>query len=189
VHVRRALDEQAARARLDRVVQETGAEIRPRETFVLFAAGHGFSIKQNGRFYPIPQNYQGGSNPASLANRAIGQKRLQDWIASRIKAKKAIVLLDSCRSGALTVGYSRSRVDERPSEAGVGRLHEATGRPALTAAAAGEDALEVGKLGHGVFTRALIDALRHGDRDGDGYIEVSRTCRVCPGACPQTRRR
>jgi len=28
-------------------------------------------------------------------------------------------------------------------------------------------------VGHGVFTTALIDALYHGNRDGDGLIEVS----------------
>jgi uncharacterized caspase-like protein len=173
VQIRTALDEQAARSGLDRIVQEIAAQVQPRDTFVFFAAGHGYSDRQNGRFYVIPQDYQGGINPAALASRAIGQGRLQDWIANRIKAKKAIILLDTCRSGALTAGYTRSRIDERPSEAGVGRLHEATGRPVLTAAATGEDALEVGKLGHGVFTTALIDALHHGDRDGNGLIEVS----------------
>jgi hypothetical protein len=70
-------------------------------------------------------------------------------------------------------GYSRSRVDAPASVAGIGRLHEATGRPVLTAAAAGQSALEMPKLGHGVFTSALIDALHHGDRNGNGLIEVS----------------
>ena len=173
-----ALDEQAARAVLDRIVREIADEIQPRDTFVFFAAAHGYSIKQSGRFYLIPQDYQGGTNPAALASWGIGQDRLQDWIANRIRAKKAIILLDTCRSGALTAGYARSRIDEKPSEAGVGRLHEATGRPVLTAAAAGENALEVGKLGHGVFTTALNYALRHGDRDGDGLLRMSRS--MCP---------
>jgi uncharacterized caspase-like protein len=121
----------------------------------------------------VPSAALARTDPTALAARAIGQDHLQDWVANRIKAKKAIILLDTCRSGALTAGYTRSRIDEKPSEAGVGRLHEATGRPVLTAAAAGEDALEVRKLGHAVFTTALIDALHHGDRDGNGLIEVS----------------
>ena len=147
------------------------AEIQPRDTFILFAAAHGYSL--DGRFYLIPQDYQGGLNPSALARRAIGQERLQDWVANRIKAKKAIILLDTCKSGALVGGYAHSRTDASASEAAIGRLHEATGRPVLTAAAAGQDALELTKLGHGVFTSALIDALHHGDRDGDGLIEVS----------------
>jgi hypothetical protein len=58
------------------------------------------------------------------------------------------------------------------SEAAVGRLHEATGRPVLTAAASGKPAFE-GYRGHGVFTYALLDALSHGDGSGNGLIEVS----------------
>ena len=93
----------------------------------------------------------GSSGGARKLRRAIGQERLQDWIANRVKAKKAIILLDTCESGALTQGYSRSRVDRPASEAAIGRLHEATGRPVLTAAAEGQEAMRT-KLGHGVFT-------------------------------------
>ena len=170
VRIRTALDSQATPAGLDRIFKEISAGIDPRDTFVLLAAAHGYS--EGGCYYLIPQDYQGGANPAALASKAIGQDRLQDWIANRIKAKKAIILLDTCESGALTNGYAHSRVDGPATEAGVGRLHEATGRP-LTAAAAGHEALELTKLGHGVFTSALIDALHHGDSNGNGLIEVS----------------
>jgi uncharacterized caspase-like protein len=148
--------------------------ISPRDTFVFYAAGHGYSL--DGRYYLIPQDYQGGSNPKALASRAIGQEKLQDWIANRIKAKKAVILLDTCRSGALTQGYGRSR-GGNASEAAIGRLHEATGRPVLTAAAAAEDAqevtFEVNGKGYGVFTAALIDALHHARTDARGLIRVS----------------
>lgn len=73
-------------------------------------------------------------------------------------------------SGALVGGYTRSRTDVPASEAAIGRLHEATGRPVLTAAATGKAALE-GYKGHGVFTWALVDALR--DANNNGTIELS----------------
>jgi uncharacterized caspase-like protein len=79
-----------------------------------------------------------------------------------------IILLDTCESGALVNGYQQSRIHAAASEAALGRLHEATGRPVLTAATAGQSAFELDKLGHGVFTYALIDALHHGDRNDDG---------------------
>ena len=75
-------------------------------------------------------------------------------------------------SGALVGGYTRSRTDVPASEAAIGRLHEATGRPVLTAAAEGKPAFE-GYEGHGVFTWALLDALYNGDRNGNGFIELS----------------
>ena len=172
VRMRTALDAEATAGGLDRIVQEFAAGIAPRDTFVLFAAAHGYSDAR-GRFYLIPQDYPGGLAPETLSERAIGQERLQDWIANRIKAKKALILLDTCESGALVNGYAQSRVTAQVSEAALGRLHEATGRPVLTAAAAGKPALEADSLGHGVFTAALIDALYHGDTNGDGLIQLS----------------
>ena len=142
----------------------------PRDTFVLYAAAHGYSV--GGNYYMIPQDYQGGPNPAALKARAIGQERLQDWIANRIKAKKALILLDTCESGALTGGYTKSRTEGPVSEAAVGRLHEATGRPVLTAASGGKSAYE-GYKGHGVFTYALMEALHQSDTNNNGKIEVS----------------
>jgi WD40 repeat protein len=170
VRVTTALDIEATFTGLDQIVQGISAEINPRDTFVLFAAAHGYS--NNGRFYLIPQDYQGGTNPVALSSRAIGQEHLQDWIGNRIKAKKVLILLDTCESGALTNGYTHSRVDAPASEGAVGRLHEATGRPVLTAAAAGKPAFG-GYHGRGVFTWALIDAFYHGDTNGDRLIELS----------------
>jgi uncharacterized caspase-like protein len=43
----------------------------------------------------------------------------------------------------------------------------------LSAAAEGQVSWEFKDLGHGIFTAAIIDALHHGDKNGDGYISVS----------------
>jgi WD40 repeat protein/uncharacterized caspase-like protein len=174
VRVTLALDRDATRDNLDRLVNKVAADIHPRDSFMLFAAAHGAA--ENGRFYLIPQDYQNGP-PGTLAQRAIGQTAMQDWLANRIKARKAIVLLDTCESGALIAGYRTSRIDTPASEAAVGRLHEATGRPVLTATAAGQAAGEGiiagSREGHGYFTWAVLDALRHGDSNGNGLIELS----------------
>ena len=164
------LDNDATRGKLSMAIDKLAVDIRPSDTFILFAAAHGKS--EAGRFYLIPQDYDGGPDPTALAARAIDQTMLQDWLANRIKAKRAIVLLDTCESGALVGGHTHSRIDQPASEAALGRLHEATGRPILTAAAEGSPAFE-GYEGHGVFTWSLLDALRHGDRNGNGIIELS----------------
>ncbi len=182
VRVKTALDGAATRAGLDRAVDEIAAKISPRDTFILFAAAHGYS--NGGHFYLIPQDYQGGTDPVALAARAVGQARLQDWIGNRIKARRALILIDTCESGALTNGYERSRTDGPASDAAVGRLHEATGRPVLTAAAAGKPAFE-GYHGHGVFTWALIDALHHGDANANGVIELSELAAYVQATVPK----
>ena len=173
VRVTLALDKDATSDNLEIIVNRLAAEVHPRDTFILFVAGHGTS--ENGRFYFIPQDYQSGAG--HLARYAIDQDRLQDWLANGIKARRAIILLDTWKSGALVAGHARSRIDAPASEAAVGRLHEATGRPVLAAAAAGQFAHEglIGKTGerHGVFTWAVLDAMRNGDANGNNLIELS----------------
>jgi WD40 repeat protein len=185
IHVTAILGPKATRANLERTVRRIADDIQPRDTFILFASGHATSSQ--GRFYLIPQDYRSGS--ASLADGAIGQDQLQDWLANRIRARKAIVLFDTCKSGALVAGHGRSRVDAPASEAAVGRLHEATGRPVLTAAAAGQYAIEgvvdAGGERHGVFTWAVLEALRKGDTNSNGLIELSELVSHVQSAVPK----
>ena len=65
VQVTTALDQEATRANLDKIIDKLAGEIQRRDTFILFAAAHG--IAENGRFYLIPQDYDGGTNPDALA--------------------------------------------------------------------------------------------------------------------------
>ena len=158
---------------IERAIDGIAARMHQRDSFIFFAAAHGTS--DNGRFYLIPQNFQSG--PGALQSSAIGQDRLQDWIANKIKAKRVVILLDTCESGALVAGHTRSRTEGDNFEVGLGRLHEATGRPVLTAAASGQFAHEgvIADSGerHGIFTWALLDAFHRGDSDGNGTIELS----------------
>jgi uncharacterized caspase-like protein len=185
VSITYALDEDASRNNLERAIAKLSREIHPRDTFILFAAAHGTSV--GGRYYLIPQDHQGGANPHALMKRAVGQDQLQDWLANRIKAKRAIILLDTCESGALIAGFARSRTEEG-AETSVGRLHEAIGRPVLTAAAQGQFAYEdTARTGvrHGLFTWALLDALRNGDTDRSGTIELLELVSHVQGLVPQ----
>ena len=174
VRVTHAIDDEATPAKLDAVFEKLKGEVHPRDTFIFFASAHGYS--QNGRFYLIPPDYP--DNLDEMGTRAISQERLQDWIANRIKARKAMLLLDTCESGALVAGHTQSRINQPASEAAIGRLHEATGRPVLTAAASGKAAWE-GYKGHGVFTWALLDALRNGDTQRQRHHRAFRACRSC----------
>jgi len=175
VRVTTVLDRDASQANLDSVIKKFSQDVHARDTVILFAAAHGISV--DGRFYLIPQDYQGGPDPKALAKKAIDQERLQEWLVNVIRAKKVLVLLDTCESGALIAGHRRSRADRSISEAATGRLHEATGRPILTAAALGQFAREglIARTGvqHGLFTYALLDGLRNADINRSGTIELS----------------
>jgi Caspase domain len=107
VRVEYAIDTEATPAALTARIDRMARSIHPRDTFIVFAAAHGTS--ERGRFYLIPQDFRSG--PDALAQRAIGQDTLQDWVANRIKAKRALILLDTCESGALVAGGRRDQID------------------------------------------------------------------------------
>jgi hypothetical protein len=103
-------EQNATRAGLEQAFADISRNMHPRDTFVLFIAGHGTS--RDGRFYLIPYGYQNGQ--AVLPDNAIGQDALRNWFANRIVAKRSLVLLDTCAGGALVGGALRSRLDGRP---------------------------------------------------------------------------
>jgi WD40 repeat protein len=170
VIVTEVLDADATAQHLDQVFADLSQQIRPRDVFVFYAAGHG--ITHDAHYYFIPQDFNYLSD-ASFAKSAIGQDRLQAWLA-KIPARKSILIFDTCESGSLTKVQLASLRGFEPFEqkAALGRLIQATGRTTLTASLDNQPALE-GYRGHGVFTFAMLDALARGDRNYNGLIEVT----------------
>jgi uncharacterized caspase-like protein len=152
---------------LEKAFDAAGQEADVHDSFVFFAAGHGKAV--NGRFHLLARDFHfDGNTDASILKHGIGQDKLQALIVNKIKAKRGLILLDTCESGASVTGEN-TRND---AEAALGKLNEATGRPVITASNASQAALE-GYQGHGVFTYAILDALAHGDANNNGTIEVS----------------
>jgi hypothetical protein len=166
VTVTTVLDQDVTRSRLDKIFSEIAKNVRPRDVFVFFIAGHGKTM--DGRYYFIPQNFR-YDGPSSIVVQGISQEQFQAWFA-RIPAKKSVLLFDTCESGSLTGEGLETRGLEQV--ASLERLTRAMGRTVLSASTDDKPALE-GYRGHGVFTYALLDALEHGDTNGDGYVEVT----------------
>src|SRR5262249_54424306 len=97
-----------------------------------------------------------------VMNNAIGQDKLQSWLA-KIAAQKSILILDTCESA----GATRSLDIER--ETAIDRLKYATGRSVITAASS---AAYEGYQGHGLLTYTILDAFRKTDSGADDLIEL-----------------
>ncbi len=166
VDVTMALDADATNANLDRVFSDLGKQIRPRDVFVFFLAGHAKTV--DGRYYFLPYDfrYQGEE---SFAAKGVGQDRWQEWFA-RIPAKKSVLLYDTCESGSLTGERIALRGVERVTA--LEKMTRAMGRTVLAASTDDKPALE-GYRGHGVFTYVALEALGQGRADANGLIEVS----------------
>ncbi|MGI9382241.1 MAG: caspase family protein [Methyloligellaceae bacterium] len=166
VEVIHLLDTQVTASGLDRAFQKLGQQIRARDVFVFFLAGHGKTV--DGRYYFIPQNFR-YANERSIVEDGIGQDKWQSWF-SRISARKSILLYDTCESGSLTGDRIQTRGLERV--AALDRLNQAVGRTILSAATDDTPALE-GYRAHGVFTYAVLDALARSDGNGNDLIELT----------------
>ena len=166
VDVTTVLDADATDANLDRVFGDLAKQVRPRDVFVFFLAGHGRTV--DGRYYFIPQDfrYQGEE---SFAAKGVGQDRWQEWFA-RIPARKSVLLYDTCESGSLTGEHVASRGIERVTA--LEKMTRAVGRTVLAASTDDAPALE-GYRGHGVFTYVALEALGQAHAGADGLIQVT----------------
>lgn len=72
--------------------------------------------------------------------------------------------------------------------AAVGRLIQATGRSVLTASTGDQPALE-GLRGQGIFTYAVLEALARGDKNGNGWVELTELAGYVDGVVPEITER
>jgi hypothetical protein len=152
----------------------------PRDTVILYFAGHGMRERMVGSLdadglnkYFLP--YDAARD--DLYSTALEMDEVTN-ILRRLTPERVVVLLDSCFSGA---AGGRSPFDprtegERAPITGefLDRMaHVGKGRVVLTAGGPEESAQESAELGHGVFTYYLLDGLRGAaDLSGDGEIDV-----------------
>lgn len=165
-HITTLLDGAATAAGLDQAFAALADKVRPGDVFIFYVAGHGKTL--DGRYYFIPQDFVYSSDAAIPAG-AVGQDHWQQWLA-RIKARKSLILYDTCESGTLADEGFGSRGLEQV--AALHRLIRATGRMVMSATTGDAPALE-GYQGHGIFTYALLEGLAHADLNQNGLIELT----------------
>lgn len=161
-------DDKATLEGIGAAFEKLGRVIRTQDVFVFYVAGHG--VSRQGRYHLLPFDFRYRSD-ASIAAEGIGQDRIQRWLAS-IPARKSIVFLDTCNSGAFTAGQAAARgIAEKVA---IDRLTRATGRAIIVAAKDDQPALE-GYQGHGVFTYVLLKGFEEADRTAgnrDGQTSI-----------------
>lgn len=161
------LDREVTYTNLEKRFVELASQIKPDDVFVLYIAGHG-EVRE-GRYLFIPANLI-YTNGQVLVKDAVDEEKLRSLLA-KIPAQKSLVLFDTCSAGAFANGpaFAARSMDQKGA---LDRLMTATGRAFLAAAGSGEQALE-GYQGHGIFTAALLEGLRHADTNKDGFVDVT----------------
>jgi WD40 repeat protein len=165
VIVRYVLDKDATRENIQKVFSEVSTEMSPDDVFVLYVAGHGLNVDGNYFFFPWELVYTGND---SVKKEAMSRVELQKLLAG-VPSQKAVVLLDTCDAGAFSGANMRGLV----AKTAIYKLVRATGRATIMASSDSQAALE-GYKGHGVFTWALIDAIKGAaDKNGNRNNQTS----------------
>ena len=128
---------------------------RPEDTFVFYYAGHGTVPVQDTTYYLVPSDVTQMNDVSQLAQQALSNTQLRA-LFDAVQARKRLMLVDACHAGAIVEAYgSRGPVEARA----LTELANASGFLIVTATEKHQLASEVEKLGHGVFTYALLQAM------------------------------
>ncbi len=150
---------------------------RKQDTVVIFYAGHGApeadlrGAERDGLAkYLIPVD----ADPDDLYSTALPMDEIKT-IFERIEAERVVAFIDACYSGAAggrTFASMKTRattVDDLFLE----RLTRSKGRAIITASRPAEVSIELGELGHGIFTYYLVQGLTGAaDANHDGIVSL-----------------
>ncbi|MCP5529336.1 MAG: caspase family protein [Opitutaceae bacterium] len=170
-HFHTLYDAEATRANILATLDTVKREAGPRDTFVLYYAGHGvMSEEDDPEFFLAPHEItQLYGERRVLRRLGVSSEELLAY-SRDIPAQKQLFILDACQSaGALKTLASRGAVEERA----IAQLARSSGTHWLTATGSEQFATEFAKLGHGAFTHVLLEALGGAADAGDGLVTVN----------------
>jgi len=141
------------------------------DVLIVYYAGHGVMTQgENGEFYIVPHDIiQLYGKDDILKDKGISATMLKQY-AQEINAQKQVFILDACQSaGALETVAVRGAAEEKA----IAQLARSTGTFWITATGSNQFATEFEKLGHGIFTYALLDGINGaGDANRDKKLTV-----------------
>lgn len=145
----------------------------PDDLVLVFLAGHGVQDPSD------RDNYFFLAHDSKLDN--LGGTALPTWdlgslMDFTIRAKRIIILADTCHSGAvLEKGNAAPGATLNFFNKYLENLARRKGRLILTASQSHESSIETPRLGHGVFTHALLQGLggRADDNPSDGVVTAA----------------
>jgi uncharacterized caspase-like protein len=130
---------------------------------VIFVATHGTSRKDDtAEVNYIVTSDTDLSSQDSLFGSALAMVELSDIVRTRIKARRTVLLLDTCHSGgalAATKERATGLADFAPSSQALDRIRQGVGRAILTSSQEEQFSYEGAPFQNGYFTHFLLEAL------------------------------
>jgi WD40 repeat protein len=180
---KRSVFDEGATAEAIRATLGQAEESNPEDVVILYIASHGEASADD--FFVLPSDFQFPATAEKLRQSAVSFASIRA-ILQRIGARRVILLVDACKSGA-AVASAQDQGAKRVMQ----RLGAAVGLHIIAATAREQFAVEVSKLGHGVFTYALVQGI-YGQADADpkdGNVTVAEIARYLEEQVPVISRR
>jgi uncharacterized caspase-like protein len=166
-HVHSLLNDQATTKNIKMQLNWLARSAGPEDVVVVYVATHGSSrdLDTVGVNYIITHDTEIGANidPDSLYATALPMVDISNAIATRVKAQKAAIFLDTCYSGNAAVqekliapGIKNASL----SPDAIAHITQGSGRMVFAAAGTDQESLESDTLKHGFFTYYLVQALQ-----------------------------
>ncbi len=166
-------NDRAVKTNIIAALEDVKKKALQQDVLIVYYAGHGVMTDKtgtSGEFYIVPHDViQLYGREDLLKEKAISATQLKDY-AEKINAQKQVFILDACQSaGALETIAARGAAEEKA----IAQLARSTGTFWITATGSNQFATEFEKLGHGIFTYALLEGIAGaGDANGDKKLTV-----------------
>ncbi len=147
IHYELLVNDKADKASIENKISSLSALIKPEDSFILFAAGHGILLQN--QYYMLTSNYDGTLREANTIN----SNDIVN-ISKKIKSLNQLFIFDACHAGgvdAIVGGLYDARMSVLAKKMG---LH------IYASASSVQEALD-GYQGNGLFTHTLLDGLNN----------------------------
>ncbi len=180
-HVHVLTDDQATTKNIKEGLNWIARHAEPDDLVLIYMATHGTPRTADSAgganylvTYDTEANSGGNVDEDALYATAYPMVELANAVATRMKALRTAVILDTCYSGGSLTNQSplmsAGLANTAPSGAMLERMTEGTGRIVMAASRVDEESLESRELQHGYFTYFLLQAIK----DGKGTAPLSQ---------------
>jgi hypothetical protein len=180
-HVHVLTDEKATTKNIKEELNWIARHAEANDLVLIYVASHGTPRTLDtagGANYLVTYDteiYSGGNfDEDALFATALPIVELANAVATRMKALRTAVILDTCYSGGSMKNDSplmnAQLANTAPSGEMLARMSQGTGRIVMAASQVNEESLESAQLQHGYFTYFLLQALK----DGKGNMPMSQ---------------
>lgn len=167
-HVHVLTDDQATTRNIKEGLNWIARHAGPDDLVLIYVATHGTprtADSAGGANYLVTYDTEaGGGNEDALYATAYPMVELANAVATRMKALRTAVILDTCYSGGLLTNQSplmaAGLANTAPSGPMLDRMTQGTGRIVMAASRVDEESLESRELQHGYFTYFLLQAIK-----------------------------